>query len=213
MGEEFLGGVAGGRIGRYALPGDSFRSRPGYGVYFTDRRIIGLSYAKILSRSYYPAYLLGLASFSLLTSAVVYAKLTGVSDNQQLPLGIVLVPIFFGLAGLSIIFLYYWPRQIGMRISHNAPKSLLELSNQSPDVVLERADISQVSVEGCRINILTRSNQWCSFFVRVPGILYSKPLRWKGQSGQLLAQLQKFCSLDPPISIFVKEKREWKLLQ
>ena len=83
--EILLGGVAGPNIGRLALKGDAFNTGFGYGVYFTDSRIIGLSYKRMLARSAYPGYLVFLAWAVWLTSALVYANLVGIPrDNRSL---------------------------------------------------------------------------------------------------------------------------------
>jgi hypothetical protein len=210
--EVFLGRVAGPEIGRMALRGDAFNTGFGYAVYLTSNRIVGLSYTRLLSRSYYPAYFVCLSFAALLTAAVVYARAEGISGNQQIPLGIIIVPIIWALAVISMVLLYLRPKQVGNQIRREAPTALLDLANQSPDLVLERNNISHVSVDGYRINILTKSNQWYCFMIKVAPRLYSKPMKWKGQSRQLFDLFQRFCSTDPPISMFFKQGRQWVTL-
>jgi hypothetical protein len=160
LGEIFIGGVAGERIGRLALANDAFNSGYGYGLYFTDNRVIGFSYQKIVSRAYGTAYLLGLIGGVFLVSAVVYGKLTGVLSEQPSLVAVLAGPIAAGWAVFLFVFLLYvTPRQAANRIRREAPTSMLGLANQSPDFVLERANISQVTIQGGRINILSKSGQ------------------------------------------------------
>jgi hypothetical protein len=207
-----LGRVAGPTIGRLALRGDAFNSGFGYAVYFTNNRIVGLSYTKLLSRSYYPAYVLILVFGASLASVLILAQRAGVPQDQPIPYYVVWAPIVFGLLTLSTILLFVRPWQMGKWIRRNAPASLVDLTSQSPDLVLERQDISQVSIDNYRFNILTKSNQWYCFTVKVVPRYYSKPLKWKREPRQLFDLFQRCCSMDPPIPLFLKQGRQWTLL-
>ncbi|HVH14299.1 MAG TPA: hypothetical protein VNA15_01095 [Candidatus Angelobacter sp.] len=210
MAEALLGGVAGSAIGRLALRGDSFNTGFGYGVYLTDSRIIGISYKEKFSRSYYPAYLVGLCFGISLTLVVVYAKLSGISGNQQIPYAIIWAPILWGLAASSMILLYLRPSKVAKKIMQRAPKSLLDLANESPDIVVERPNVSQVTVDAYRINVLAKSGQWYAFMIAPR--LSSDPTKWTGQSGELFELFKRFCSLEPPITMWMKQHGHWKIL-
>lgn len=134
-----MGGVAGSEIGRLALKGDSFGTGYGYGVFFTNGRIVGLSYTRMLSRSYYPAYLVCLAFFVSLTLAIVFVNMAGIPADQPLPL--VFGPIL-ALLPLTFVLLYLRPSQAAKRITRDAPVSLLDLMSRSPDIVIERGEVS-----------------------------------------------------------------------
>jgi len=211
LSEVLLGRVAGPTIGRMAFRGDAFNSGFGYAVYFTNNRIVGLSYTKLLSRSYYPAYVLLLAFGVSLVSIIILADRAGVPQDQPIPDYVVWAPIVFGTLALSMILLLVRPWQTGNRIRRDAP-SLLDLASQSPDLVLSRQDISQVSIDNYRVNVLTRSNQWYCFMVKVAARNYSKPWKWKGEQRQLFDLFQRFCSVDPPIATFLKQGRQWTLI-
>lgn len=212
LAESYLGGVSGSGIGRLALRGDSFNTGFGYGVHLTDSRITGISYRRKFSRSYYPAYLVGLCFGISLTVVIVYAKLSGLSGNDQIPYGIIWGPIVLGLCASIPILIYLRPAQVAKEITQQAPKSLLDLANESPDVVVERSDVSQVTVDAYRINVLIKSGQWYSFMVRVAPREYPDPTKWKGQSGELLDLFRRFCSLEPTITMWAKLHGDWKIL-
>jgi hypothetical protein len=212
LAEVLLGGVAGSAIGRLALSGDSFNTGFGYGVYLTNSRIIGVSYQKKFSRSYFPGYFMGLCFAIFLIAVTVCIKFSGLSGNQQIPYGIVFVPLALVLAASTMILLFVRRTQIGSQIRDQAPKSLLELANESPDVVVERVDVSQVTVDRYRINVLAKSGQWYAFMVDVAPRLYSDPTKWKGLSGELFDLFREFCSLEPPIALWVKEHGDWRFL-
>jgi len=82
-------------------------------------------------------------------------------------------------------FLFIAPRRAASQIRREAPTSKLGLENQSSDFMLERASISQVTIQDGRINILTKSGQWYSLIGRMAPRWYSKPLKWRGEPRQL----------------------------
>src|SRR5260370_24265691 len=100
MSETFLGGVASPYIGRLANNAlrDGFTTR-GYGLYFTDSRLIGVSYKKITSRAFRPAYVISVIWIASLASLVAYAVLTGA--QQLYPL-----PAVMGLAAVSLLYIF-----------------------------------------------------------------------------------------------------------
>jgi hypothetical protein len=212
LAEVLLGGVAGSAIGRLALTGDSFNTGFGYGVYLTNSRIIGLSYQGKFSRSNLPGYLVGLCFAILVIAVTVYIKLSGLSGNQQIPYGIVFIPLALGLAASTLILLFLRQTQTGNQIRDLAPKSLLDLEKESPDVVMEREDVVQVTVDQYRINILAKSGQWYAFMVSIAPRYYSDPTKWKGQPRELFDLFQKFCSFEPNIAFWVKQHGDWRIL-
>ena len=207
-----LGGVASSEIGRLAMRGDSFNTGYGYGVYLTNSRIVGISYKDKFSRSYYPAYLITLAFGISLTVIIVSAKLAGISGNQDIPYGIIWGPIVLGLCASILILILLGPARAAKQITQQSPKSLLDLANESPDVVVERSDVSQVTVDTYRINVLTKSGRWYTFMVSVASPLYSDPTSWTGPSGELFDLFKRFCSMDPPITMWMKQHGNWEIL-
>lgn len=212
MSEELLGGVASGEVGRLALRGDAFNTGYGYGVYLTSSRLIGISYKEKFSRSYYPAYLVSLAFGISLTLVIVFAKLAGIPDNQVIPYPFIWAPIVLGLCVASFVLAYLRPAQVGTKIYEQAPKSLFDLANVWQDVVVERSQISQVTVDQYRINVLTKSAQWYTFMVTVAPRLYSDPTKWNDEAGELFELFQRFCHMEPPIKMWMKQHGDWKIL-
>jgi hypothetical protein len=139
--EIFLGGVAGVNIGRLALANDPFNTGYGYGLYFTDNRVIGFSYRKLVSRAYRWAYLLCLTWALLLTSTVAYDRLTGVSGDQPILPGVWAVVVGGSIVGLAVLTLSFLlvitPGRAASQIRRKPPTSLPELENQSSDFMLE----------------------------------------------------------------------------
>jgi hypothetical protein len=154
MGETFLGGFASPYIGRLANNAlrDEFTTR-GYGLYFTDSRLIGVSYKKITSRAFRPAYVISLIWIVSLASLVGYAVLTGA--QQLYPL-----PAVIGLALVALVFLVYLsPRQATNEIKRQEATSMIDLANQPQDLVQERNNISQVTYQFPMISILMKSGE------------------------------------------------------
>lgn len=194
------------------MKGDSFNTGYGYGVYLTDTRIIGLSYKKRFSHAYYPGYLAGLCFGISLTLVIVYAKFSGLSSNEQIPYAIVWAPVVFGSAASTLIFIFLRPAQVAKKIMEQAPKSLLNLASETPDVMVERSNISQVTVETYRVNVLTKSGNWYVFMVTDDPRLYSDPTKWTGQSAELLSLFKRFCSLESPITMWMRQFGRWEVV-
>jgi len=72
---------------------------------------------------------------------------------------------------------------------------------------LDRANISQIIIEGFRFSILTNSGEWFLFGVQDP--------RSRKRSRKVLLQVtslfRKFCSQSPAITMFIKQKKQWNL--
>ena len=198
MSETFLGGVASPYIGRLANNAlrDGFTTR-GYGLYFTDSRLIGVSYKKITSRAFRPAYVISVIWIASLASLVAYAVLTGA--QQLYPL-----PAVMGLAGVALVFLVYLsPRQATRRIKRQEAMSMIDLANQPQDLVLERNNIAKVISQLRMISVLTKSGEWYYFGVGRWGSGYGYSTK---RLVMLLDLFQKFCSLNPPISMYIKHR-------
>src|SRR2546428_3882220 len=108
MGETFLGGVASMYIGRLANDAlrDGFSTR-GYGIYFTDSRLIGVSYKNITSRAFRLGYVFSLIWIVSAISVVAYARLTAIPGDQPIPFAIIIGPLIPGSVGLALAFLVY----------------------------------------------------------------------------------------------------------
>jgi hypothetical protein len=203
--EELIGWFASQSIGRLSY--GTYKGGFGYGLYFTNKRLIGISYRNIVSRAYRPGYLLELIAFVLLGSFTAYFAITRPQNDQAIPLGIlVLVLTMLGALGMSGFFLLYFSRrQAAHGIQREASPSILDLPNQQYDISLERANISQVIVDAFQVSILMKTGEWYLFGVRFPRALKARE--------QVLSLFQKFCSLTPPINMFVKKRRkQWYLV-
>jgi len=177
------------KIGRLALANDPFNTGYGYELYFTDNRVIGFSYRKIVSRAYRWAYLLCLTWAVLLTSIIAYDRLAGVSGDQAILPAVWGAPArrnhsWIGRPNPSLLSLHR-ASESASQIRCEAPTSKLGLENQSSDFMLERASISQVTIQDGRINILTKPGQRYSLIGRIAPRWYSKPLKWRGEPRQL----------------------------
>jgi hypothetical protein len=203
MGETLLGGVASIYLGRLANDAlrDQFTTR-GYGLYFTESRIIGVSYKRITSRALLPGYVAFLVFVVSLTSGIVYSNLTGTPSDQPIPYAFIFYPLIFGGAVLSLLYmLYLGPRQATKRIERQQVNSIMELVSQPNNLVLERNNISQVTVQYRMIYVLTKSGQWYYFGFGTWG----SGLGYSRKRVQLLLDLfQKFCSQSPPIGMFIR---------
>ena len=207
MTEAFLGGLASSRLcrydgnqGRIALP--QFRNPWGYGLYFTDNRLIGVSYKKIVSAAYRPGFLLFLIWIVSLVSLIAYFVTTKVTES-------IFVPFDVGFAFVPLVFLVYWgPKQARIRTERQVVNSVWELEVLQKDLVLQKSDISQVSIQGRKFY-----DPWGGGFVS--GSAVSVSLRTgqiimfvnalRGESlRRLVALPQSFCAQEPSIVFSVK---------
>ena len=162
-----------------------------YGIYLTDKRLIGVSYKKVVSGAYRPAYVLSLIWILSLVSLLIYARLTGAQNLPPLP-------FVMSLAVVAFILLVYWsPKQASGRVERKGTvKSLEELQQLVPDVVLNRSDISQVTARPSTFTVFMRSGESHTFL--------SKKL--SGDKSQSLLRLfQVFCSWTPLVEMTISD--------
>ena len=163
----------------------------GYGIYLTDKRLIGVSYKKVVSRAYRPAFVLFLIWIFSLVSLLIYSRLTGARDLPPLPFVMSLIIV-------DLILLVYWsPKQASGRVERKGTvKSVEELQQLVPDVVLNRSEISQVTARPSTFIVFMRSGESHTFL--------SKKL--SGDKSQLLLRLfQVFCSWTPLVEMTISD--------
>ena len=203
--EAFLGGVAALRITRYKGQGLArmLSGSWGYGLYFTDSRLIGVSYTKYLPRAYIPFWLLTLVWIVTIASSVAWGRLT---NSENLPPWSVL--LWLGSMISSLVFLFYAsPKLASHWIQSKVVRSTMELEDTAQDVIFQASDISEIDIQYAKVYDDVR--QW------VPGsvitvslktgqtIIFANTLN-KEKFGQLLQLFQNFCSLNPSIKLSVK---------
>jgi len=202
MDETFLGGVASQMLGR--LTDSTFSNGfllHGYGIFFTSKRLIGFTYRKITL----VAYLIPFCIFLLWLGILLPTMAWGLKvDPNGFPLPYpvyVMAPLLIGPPVLVVAFVVYLsPRRVRMKIERQKPTSLTELTRRQPDLSLERADISQVTIDGNpdfrfpnpRTTFTMRTGQQYSFDIGRP---------------EFFTILGAFCELTPPISISYKTVR------
>ncbi len=202
MDETFLGGVASQMLGR--LTDSTFSNGfllHGYGIFFTSKRLIGFTYRKITL----VAYLIPFCIFLLWLGILLPTMAWGLKvDPNGFPLPYpvyVMAPLLIGPPVLVVAFVVYLsPRRVRMKIERQKPTSLTELTRRQPDLSLERADISQVTIDGNpdirfpnpRTTFTTRTGQQYSFDIGRP---------------EFFTILGAFCELTPAISISYKTVR------
>jgi hypothetical protein len=197
MDEAFLGGVASQKLGR--LTDSSFSNGflvHGYGIFFTSKRLIGFTYRKITLVAYLIPFCIGVLWVGILVPYFAWANRVDPS-GQGLPLpypAYVMAPLLIGPLALVVAFVIYLsPRRVRMKIERQKPTSLTELTRRKPDLSLERADISQVTVDRNpdirfphpRATFTMRNGRQYSFDIGRP---------------EFFTILRAFCELDPPIS-------------
>ncbi len=203
-----MGGIAALRIYRYKGKGPAnivsgWHNPWGYGLYFTDNRLLGVSYTKYLSRAYIPAWILSIGWVVIWVSEVAWARMT---NSENAPLWF--LPILFGTMVASLVFLLYLsPRRASTQIESLAVNSIWDLEILPKDVVLQRGDISQVTVEGTRVHDPGRS--WVSGSIITLSLKTGETVVFvntldREKSRRLFQLFQNFCAQDPSISFFVK---------
>jgi hypothetical protein len=210
MTENFQGGIASLLIGRLANDAlrDVFRTR-GYGLYFTDKGLTGVSYKKITSHGYRPAYIFSLVWVTGLVAVIAYSRLSGIPQDQNIPYGDIWGPIILGKAILSLVFLTYAsPRRAANMILRHEITSVLDLENHVKDVFLARSMITQVTVQAGRIDVLMRSAEW--YYFGVGWNCAWDPRGLRQVSRLILTLFQNYCSYGPPIDMWVKRGYEWQ---
>src|SRR5881296_799224 len=149
--EEVLGGIAALRIYRHKGSGaanviSGWHNPWGYGLYFTDKRLVGVSYTKYLSRAYIPAWMLSLGWIGLWVSGVAWARAT---NSPNLPLWF--LPLLFAtMAASLIVLLYLSPKKASAQIDRLIVSSISQLENLPKDIVLDRKDIDNVHFQRVR---------------------------------------------------------------
>jgi len=193
-GEQFIGGIASAGMTRTTR---SFKSAYyiqtggplGYGIYLTNHHLIGVSYRKIARRAYRRAIMLFLIWIVSLILLVAYARLTGAQDLPPLP-------FVMGLAVADLILLVYWsPKQASKKIEQATITAIEELQRLPSDIVLDRADISIVTVQPTLTTISMKSGESHTF----PGRLGASKLQ------QLFSLFKQFCSLNPSIQLLISD--------
>ena len=156
LGDSFLGGVAGLRIYRFKGRGEvnivsGWHNPWGYGVYFTDRSMIGVSYTRYLSRAYYPGWILSGAWIAIIAATFV---MFAVTHTEELPAW--WIPIFpiacFGAMIMSLVFLLYLsPKRASDQIDHIQVNSVRDLETLRKDFILRRDDISEINLRRTKV--------------------------------------------------------------
>lgn len=196
--ETYLGGVASQKLGR--LTDSSFSNGflvHGYGIFFTSKRLIGFTYRKITLVAYLIPFFIGVLWIGILVPYFAWANRVDPSGNG-LPLpypAYVMAPLLLGPLVLVVTFVAYLsPRRVRMKIERQKPASLTELTRRKPDLSLERADISQVTIDrnpdirfpNPRTTFTMRTGQQYSFDIGRP---------------EFFTILGSFCELTPQISL------------
>ncbi len=200
--DGFVGGVAGLRMYRFKGQGgansvSSWHNPWGYGVYFTDKNLVGVSYTKYLSRAYKPGWILSLAWIGILAATSAFFAVTHVQD---LPLWWVpIFPIgFFGCMFLSFAFLLYLsPKRANNQIDQIQVKSITDVEALRKDLVLRRDEISEINIDhgygissGAILSIRSKTYQ--------PVTLVTTN---KEKLRQLMKLVQDFADRDPVIRV------------
>jgi len=194
--ETYLGGVASQKLGK--LTDSNFSNGfliHGYGMFFTSKRLIGFTYRKITFVAYLIPFCIFLLWLGILLPTIAWG-LNVDTNGFTLPYPVyVMAPLLIGPLVLVVTFVVYLsPRRVGMKIERQKPTSLTELTRRKPDLSLERADISQITIDR-NPNILF-PNPRTTFTMRT-GQQYSFDL---GRP-EFFTILGRFCELNPPISL------------
>lgn len=198
--ETYIGGVASQKLGR--LTNSSFSNGflvHGYGIFFTTKRMIGFTYRRITLVAYLIPFLIGVLWIGILVPYFAWANRVDPSGQGfPLPYPIyVMAPVLVGPLALVVAFVAYLsPRRVRMKIEHQKPTSIDELTRRKPDLSLERANISQVTIDR---NPDIRFRNPRTTFTMKTGEQYSFDI---GRPREFFAILDTFCQLTPSISVF-----------
>jgi len=209
LGVTFLGGVAGLRIYRFKGAGEvnivsGWHNPWGYGIYFTDRSLIGVSYTRYLSRAYYPGWILSFAWIALLASALFWFGLT---HAQELPS--LWTPIFpialFGSMIMSLVFLLFLsPKRASNQIDRIQVNSIMDLETLRKDVILSRDEISEINFRRTKV-FESGHGKYSSGSILSISSKRGQPVIFvttnKQKFDQLVLLFQDFAERDPPINI------------
>src|SRR5215467_9027476 len=99
MGEELLGGVVGYSFWRRTSPISNYGINWGYGIYFTEARLIGVSYRKITSQAFRIGFKIFGSWLGLVGIVFAYDWLTNfmVLTDPMKPYAILVALPIFGL--------------------------------------------------------------------------------------------------------------------
>ena len=203
--EEFLGGIAALRIYRHKGRGtpnviSGWHNPWGYGLYFTDKRLVGVSYTKYLSRAYIPGWILSLGWIGILVSGIAWARAT---NSENLPLWF--PPLLFATMGASlIVLLYLSPKRASAQIDNLNVSSVSQLENLPIDTVLERKNIENVHFQRARIQDPGRLYVRGSLFIirlRNDQVVTFGNSLDKERLGRLQRLFQTFAARDPAIPL------------
>jgi hypothetical protein len=194
--ETYLGGVASQKLGR--LSSSNFSNGfmiHGYGFFFTSNRLIGISYRRITLIAYLIPFCIFLLWLGILLPVVAWGVKND-PNGSSLPLpAIVLVPPLVGLPIMAALFvLYLSPRRVSTKIEREKPASVQDLMLLPPDIALERANISRISIDrnpdprfsSLRATIMMKTGEQYFFDI--------------GHT-DIFRLLDDFCALTPPISL------------
>ena len=194
--ETYLGGVASQKLGK--LTDSTFSNGfllHGYGIFFTSKRLIGFTYRKITLVAYIIPFCIFLLWLGILLPTMAWGLKVD-PNGFPLPYPVyVMAPLLIGppvLVGAFVVYLS--PRRVRMKIERQKPTSVTELARRQPDLSLERADISQVTIDrnpdfrfpNPRTTFTMRTGQQYSFDIGRP---------------EFFTILGRFCELTPPISL------------
>ncbi len=191
MEEQFLGGIASVRIYRRTNPFSVFVNSWGYGIYFTENRLIGVSYRKITSQAFRPAYVSLLIYLIVVASGSILVWLIGV-PTLDIPLrrGLALLTIGFGFLFLGFMY-YLSPKRASKEIERITVTSIQELEKLQNDVLLDRNRIWSVRIGRRVIKVRMQTGQTYTFVNRLR----------RGDRESLMGLIHRFCAQNPSIFI------------
>ena len=203
--EEVLGGIAALRIYRHKGSGTAnvisgWHNPWGYGLYFTDKRLVGVSYTKYLSRAYIPGWILSLGWIGILGLGIAWARAT---NSPNVPIWF--PPLLFATMGASlIVLLYLSPKRASAQIDNLTVSSISQLENIPIDIVLDRKDIDSVHFQRARIQdpgrLFVRGSL---FIIRLRNgqvVIFGNSLD-NEKLGRLRTLFQTFATRDPAIAL------------
>jgi hypothetical protein len=180
--EKYLGGVASYFIETSMVAG----FKPGYGLYVTNKRIIGISYGRPSLLVDLIPYVLFLSWIGSLVVALIIARQTG---SSEIPAG----PYIMALLPLTLVFaLVISPRWGERIIGKRSPTSLEALDQSRKNLEISREQISEVrcSVGGVSVNL--QSGAKLTFYIKRRKLAY-----------QVAQIMETFCLAGTPIPLKV----------
>ncbi len=156
--EQYLGGVTSFYIERFSkITG----LKSGYGVYATDRRIIGVSYARKAIRPFIPGILL---TALWVASLIVALLISFRSGSDEVPSA----PYVFALSLVALAFLLIGFYRVERIVQRDTPTSLAELSGRKIDLEVRKEEVADIRVNrgfpGGVIIVLLKSGPKVKFY-------------------------------------------------